>query len=119
MYLKLRWARFFTLAGWNWTLAPQQTMADFLVTIPCSHSECNGSHVIAVRVCEKSGEALERKHHDMYATNRAYTQPHPALFGDGPENTYWEMSHGAGGGTEKVGGWIPNAGKLWERAARE
>jgi hypothetical protein len=119
MYLKLRWARFFTLAGWNWTLAHQSTMADFIVTIPCSHSECNGSHVIAVRVCEKALESLTRKHSDLYA-GRMYDEPSPALFGDGPKNTYWQMVHGAGGGDESVSNWTStDANELWERAARE
>jgi hypothetical protein len=119
MWLKLKWARFFTLAGWNWTLASQYTGFDFFVTIPCGHSECNGSHEIAVRIYEKNHGALVRQHKDLYDTDRIYTSPHPALFGDGPLNTYWEMAHGAGGGSENVGQWLANADKLWERAGRE
>lgn len=119
MYLKLRWARFFTLTGWNWTLAPQHTMADFIVTIPCGHSECKGSHKVAVRVCESKLDVLVIRHRDLYDVERMYSEPNPALFGDGPRNTYWEMAHGAGGGVESVGQWLGNADELWERAARE
>lgn len=119
MYLKLRWARFFTLAGWNWKLAPQRTGADFIITIPCGHGECDGSHTIAVRICEKSADALERKHGELYA-GRMYDSPNPALFGDGPENTYWQMAHGAGGGSESIVDWTKtDANQLWKRAANE
>src|SRR5882724_12849305 len=104
-FLKLRWARFFTLAGWNWKLSPQQTGADFVVRFPCGHGECHGSHTLVVRICEKSGDALTRKHMEIYS-GRMYDRPSPALFGDGPQNTYWEMVHGAGGGSENVDNWI-------------
>ena len=119
MWLRLRWARLFTLAGWNWTLASQHTGFDFFVTIPCGNSECHGSHKIAVRVCERNLEALIAKHQDLYDAQRMYESPHPALFGDGPRNTHWQMAHGAGGGTESVSQWLGNADELWERAARE
>jgi hypothetical protein len=35
-----------------------------------------------------------------------YTEPHPALFGDGPENTFWQKAHGAGGGVEAIAQWV-------------
>jgi hypothetical protein len=118
MWLKLRWARFFTLAGWNWKLSPRPGF-DFQVTFPCNHSECHGSHTLIVRVVDKCYEALAHKHSETFAW--AYNEPNPALFGDGPENTYWEMCHGAGGGSEQVDEWMtsPRAdvNRLWERAA--
>lgn len=118
-YLKLRWARFFTLAGWDWNLAPKHQGFDFQVTFPCIHSECSGSHSLLVRISEKSHEALERKHNELYDLHYMWSDPHPALFGDGPPNTHWQMGHGAGGGCFTVAEWEPDAETLWERAAHE
>jgi len=118
MWLKLRWARFFTLAGLQWKLANRPGF-DFIVTIPCEHSECSGSHVLRVRISEKAHDALVRKHDELYDAERIYTEPHPALFGDGPDNTHWQMGHGAGGGTECLTRWVLEGDKLWERAAYE
>lgn len=134
MWLKLRWARFFTLAGWNWKLSPRPGF-DFQVTFPCDHSDCDGSHTLLVRVCDKHREALGRKHEETFSN--PYETPHPALFGDGPNNTYWEMVHGAGGGVESVSDWMVKdspweqgqagfrfkrdryVNSLWERAAHD
>ncbi len=118
MWLKLRWARFFTLAGLQWKLANRPGF-DFIITLPCEHSECGGSHVLRVRVCEKTCDALGRKHDELYDADQMYSVPHPALFGDGPENTYWQMGHGAGGGVECLSRWVLDADKLWERAVYE
>jgi hypothetical protein len=117
MWLKLRWARFFTLAGWKWKLSPRPGF-DFQVTFPCVHSECHGSHTLIVRVCDKTYHALAEKHQQTFSY--AYDDPHPALFGDGPANTYWEMAHGAGGGCETAENWTrTDAKNLWERAAHD
>jgi hypothetical protein len=115
MWLKLRWARFFTLAGWNWRLANRPGF-DFIVTFPCVHSECSGSHTLKVRISEKVHEALVRKHEELYDWD---AEQHPALFGDGPDNTHWQMMHGAGGGYETVSSWVAKANRVWERAAHE
>lgn len=116
MWLKLRWARFFTLAGWSWKLSPRPGF-DFQVTFPCGHSECNGSHTLIVRVCNRPRPVLQEKYK---AFAWPYEEPHPALFGDGPANTFWEMAHGAGGGCETAERWTEqDAGWLWERAARD
>ena len=61
---------------------------------------------------------LSRKHADLFDIDYIYSEPHPALFGDGPNNTYWQMAHGAGGGVETVANWIGDS-DLWERASRE
>jgi hypothetical protein len=117
MWLKLQWARFFTLAGWDWKLSPRPGF-DFQVTFPCGHSECYGSHTLIVRVCDKHYDVLKMKHAETFAY--AYFEPNPALFGDGPDNTFWEMSHGAGGGEETVHNWTgEDANQLWKRAARD
>jgi len=115
MLLKLRWARFFTLAGWNWRLSDRLGF-DFVVTFPCGHSEC-GSHELLIRVCEKTHEALVRRHNDLYDIKFMYTAM-PALFGDGPENTHWQMAHGAGGGYASLGDWH-GMQDLWEKSAHE
>lgn len=117
MWLKLRWARFFTLAGWRWRLSPRPGF-DFEVTFPCRHGECNGSHTLIVRVCDKNFDALERKYHATFSN--VYREPNPALFGDGPDQTYWEMVHGAGGGPESASRWTAeDANWLWEQAAHD
>src|SRR5947209_5537352 len=97
MYLKLRWARFFTLAGWNWKLSSTPGF-DFEVSFPCRNSDCEGSHSLLVRICEKTHENLVAKHNDLWDVHYMYSSPHPALFGDGPDNTHWQMTHGSGGG---------------------
>ena len=116
-FLQLRWARFFTLARWKWTLAPFGRSGDFYVTIPCGHSECNGSHTLNVRIYEKQREVLERLHGEMFSADAIYSEPHPALFGDGPRNTTWQMAHGAGGGLCRVDQWLGEAEELWELSA--
>jgi hypothetical protein len=119
MYLKLRWARFFTLAGWNWSLARQPGF-DFHVKFPCMHSECSGSHELLVRVSEKNHDALVKKHDDLFDIHYMYSSPHPALFGDGPASTHWQMAHGSGGGYETAERWTNgDAHDLWERAAHD
>jgi hypothetical protein len=117
-WLKLKWARFFTLAGWEWKLSSHPGF-DFKITFPCGHSECKGSHTLLVRVVERSREALAKSHAKRFSAEQMYTQPHPALFGDGPENTFWQMMHGAGGGIEDVARWVPDARRLWEQAAQD
>lgn len=39
-----------------------------------------------------------------------------AAFGNNPDVTYWEMSHGAGGGVYHVNEWVHNADDLWKQA---
>jgi len=119
MYLKLKWARFFTLAGWRWNLAASYSGFDFHVVRPCKHSECNGSHELKIRIMERRLDLLQKRHGELYSGEDMYASPHPALFGDGPKNTVWQMSHGAGGGLYRLDEWQNNAEELWERAARE
>jgi hypothetical protein len=116
--LKLRWARFFTLAGLNWNLSSTPGF-DLKVTIPCRNGDCNGSHTLMVRICRKTCEALVQEHGEFYDVDLMYNEPHPALFGDGPDNTCWQMAHGAGGGQYTVSYWVGNANELWEQAAND
>lgn len=39
-----------------------------------------------------------------------------AVFGANPLISRWEMSHGAGGGTESVGAWVDGAMERWRQA---
>ena len=117
MYLKLRWARFFTLAGWNWSLARQPGF-DFVVEWPGVDSD-EDSHSLLIRICEKTHEALVAKHDDLFDIHYMYRSPHPALFGDGPKNTHWQMVWGDGGGCYTVAGRMQNGEELWKRAAHD
>ena len=47
----------------------------------------------------------------------AYDVPSPAAFGVDPGVTYWEMAHGAGGGTYDVPSWVMDWKELWAQAA--
>jgi hypothetical protein len=116
VYLKLRWARFFILAGWHWTLSTTPGF-DFLVTLP--GLDDGEVHKLLVRISEKTHEALVCKHNDLFDPHFMYRNPHPALFGDGPENTHWQMTWGSGGGDYTVASRVGNARELWERAAHE
>ena len=115
MRLKLVWACFFTLAGWDWRLSSRPGF-DFDVKFPCNHSECHGYHRLLVRVVNKAGSVLAKKHYELFSVEAMYSEPHPALFGDGPENTYWEMVHGAGGGVESAERWVQDALSVWNCA---
>ncbi|MFZ0139427.1 MAG: hypothetical protein WAK89_20345 [Candidatus Sulfotelmatobacter sp.] len=118
MYLKLRWARFFTLAGWNWSLAKQPGF-DFLVEWPGVDSGDDSRHCLLIRVSEKTHEALIRKHDDLFDIHYMYSSPHPALFGDGPKNTHWQMPWGSGGGYYCIDSFGGGMQELWERAAHD
>jgi hypothetical protein len=118
MLLKLRWARFFTLAGWNWRLSRAPRFY-FVVEWPGIDSDDDTQHFLHIRVCEKTHEALTRKHTELYDIHYMYSSPHPALFGDGPKNTHWQMPWGCGGGEyclETFGGHMTY---LWERSGHE
>ena len=117
MHLKLLWARFFTLAGWNWKLSTIPGF-DFQVHFRCYHSECKDGHTLRVRVCDKPRYVLQEQYQSF---SYPYEEPNPALFGDGPANTYWEMVHGHGGGEGRVKScWTPqDADWLWERASHD
>ena len=118
MLLKLRWARFFTLAGWNWKLSTRPGF-DFLVEWPGMDSDDDSIHFLHVRICEKTHDALVAKHCDLWDVPYMYRNPHPALFGDGPENTHWQMAWGSGGGEYCLATFGPRMNDLWERSAHE
>jgi len=115
--LEARWAAFFDLSGWMWQYEPidlKSWTPDFYVKFNCGHSECTGYHDLYVEV--KPFRSIEEfKGHPAYELFYDYGRTFNykisavALFGAGPEFTYWEMSHGAGGGSEEVKNWVNNA----------
>jgi len=116
MRLKIRWARFFTLLGWNWQLSSNPSF-DFLVTYSCLRGDCS-EHKLLVRICEKTHEALVAKNESLYDIDSMYGEPHPALFGDGPANTHWQMACGNGGGYFFMNYW-GGMNEVWEQAAHD
>jgi hypothetical protein len=128
--LEATWAAFFDLAGWKWDVNPlplDNWAPDFRVTFPCRHSECGGSHSLLIAVLPIDDIRGFGSHPCLghiygpgtYADNMQVHIDAGAAFGSGPAVTRWEMSHGAGGGTETVYNWVPanaNADILWGQA---
>lgn len=125
--LEATWAAFFDLAGWKWQVnpAPVENWApDFRVSFPCGHSECGGSHSLLIAVLPvKSIEAftshpcLFYKYGSNLETQDPISEDAGAAFGLEPNVTYWEMSHGSGGGSENVHNWVEgDANVLWRKA---
>lgn len=123
--LEARWAAFFDLAGWDWEYEPIDLVGwspDFRLTIPCPHSECNGSHTLLVEV--KPYFSLEdfNGHPCMdYPFGGLGEDGIPAdssaCFGENPRVTQWVMAHGAGGGAYSVETWgSMDADDLWKQA---
>jgi hypothetical protein len=112
---KQRWERFFTVAGLDWKPTKHNGF-DYTVELPCSHSECSGSHVLGVQISisEAVGEEFDREYESFYPEAYLWEEPYPALFGAGPRNTRWQMGHGEAGGFFDLWGWVMNADKLWE-----
>ena len=74
------------------------------------NGECN--------VCADCALQLVRKHNDLYDIHFMYSEC-PALFGEGPQNTHWQMVHGDGGGYASLSYWGEGMTELWERVSRE
>lgn len=123
--LLAQWAAFFDLAGWEWDRgisALGNWKPDYRVSFPCGHSECSGSHTLLVSVLpvnsirDVSGHpALENSWGVQNAAGE-WLADAGALFGNTPQTSEWTMSHGAGGGTDRVDTWVHNANQLWIKA---
>jgi hypothetical protein len=122
--LEARWAAFFDLAGWSWEYEPIDLPGwspDFRCTFHCGHSECGGrgsTHTLLVEVKpyfsikEFDGHPCMR-----YPFGIGIPADASAAFGINPDTTYWEMTHGAGGGIESVENWVSgNVGEFWNKA---
>lgn len=128
--LEAHWACFFDLAEWKWEYEPIDLVdwtPTFRVEFPCGHSECPTSHVLLVDVQPYSDIASFAGHRCLdfaygecrMPTGKAESIPADAsaAFGINPDVTYWEMSHGAGGGVERIQEWIhADVNDLWNTA---
>ena len=130
--LEAQWAAFFDLAKWEWRVNPAPVgdwAPDFRVTFPCTHSECGGSHTLLVAVLPFAQRDDCKGHPSLrhfYGINQANREDYKglgvsidagAVFGSSPKASTWEMSHGAGAGTEDVPAWVDHAESLWSEAA--
>lgn len=116
------WAAFFDLAGWKWSrgvVPVGDWVPDYRVTFDCSHSECSGSHTILVSVVPVDDLDKVQGHPSLthFYGLPGHAADAGALFGNTPKATSWQMSHGAGGGSEDVSNWCSAAGSLWRQAA--
>jgi hypothetical protein len=121
-----RWAWFFTLLGWHWKYFPTkhgfQVQPTFRVEFPCGHSECDGSHTLDVFLrrgvlsVDRFGVSVYDLASPRKGADSPYYSPHPALYGDNPGVTVWEMCHGSGGGQYDIPTWVPDWHDLWTRA---
>jgi hypothetical protein len=106
------------LVGWTPT---------FRVEFPCGHTECSDTHVLLIDVQPFDCLAAFAGHRCLDFAYGASHKPNSeeetipadasAAFGINPDVTYWQMSHGAGGGEENIRNWTPtNAHQLWKQA---
>ena len=131
--LEARWAAFFDLAGWKWSANPAPVgdwAPEFRVEFPCDHSECSGRHVLLVAVLPVDDVTAFRRHpaltHAYNISREALTEHDDselhadvdagAGFGNSPELSVWEFSHGAGGGVFDVTFFARDPYTLWEKA---
>lgn len=138
--LEARWACFFDLAHWKWEYEPidlEGWTPDFRVEFPCSHSECRtwingkemnyGSHTLLIEVKPYYSIKEFENHPCMLYGYGGLSKEEggagripadaSAAFGINPEVTYWEMIHGAGGGSETIHRWVfDDVNKLWKAA---
>lgn len=103
--LEARWAAFFDLIGWKWEYEPIDLdgwTPDFRVEFPCYHSECNGTHALLIEV-KPYFSIDDFKNHPCtkHFWGRDIPADSSAAFGCNPSVVYWEMVHGAGGGSEE------------------
>jgi len=124
--LEAQWAAFFDLAGWSFWVNPVAVgnwQADFKVSFPCSHSECGGSHALFATVLDT--ESLDtfhdhpcgRHHYGVRSATGEWLADGGAALGRSPSVTAWQISHGAGGGSEEMTFRVPNTAQLWKEAA--
>lgn len=107
--LEARWAAIFDLVEWTWQYEPIDLPGwtpDFFVKFSCGHSECPGYHTLLIEV--KPYLSIDEFHNHpcmSYSYGHGIPAHASAAFGLTPWVTYWEMSHGAGGGVESFLDW--------------
>jgi hypothetical protein len=130
--LEARWAAFLDLVGWEWVYEPvevQGWLPDFMVKIPCGHSECRGYHVLLAEVKpyysirQFDGHPCTNYYwgggmfDDGGEVGKVLPFDSSACFGIDPNVSYWEMVHGAGGGVEDLSQWVKgDINLLWREA---
>ncbi len=132
--LEARYAALFDLAGWEWEYEPLDLrgwIPDFLVRIPCGHSECGPHHTLLCEVkpyltlAEFEGHKCKLYPYGGWDDTDQIPADASAAFGYHPRVSWWEMSHGAGGGAERIGNWVYHNGRsvtdeeldsIWARA---
>lgn len=124
--LEARWAAFFDLIGWKHEYEPidlQGWSPDFRVEFDCGHSECPKTHVLLVevkpyfRIEQFAGHPCLNYDYGIDAEGFEIPAHASAAFGANPEVTYWQMSHGSGGGVTSLIDWIPRGySELWRKA---
>jgi hypothetical protein len=119
--LEARWAAFFDLAGWRWEYEPIDLdgwSPDFLVTIPCGHSDCQPVHRLYAEVKPYTDIEEFRDHvaASMMTALAVIYDPTPALLGASPVTSEFELVHGDGGAIYSVMGWVHNWDALWKEA---
>ena len=129
--LEARWAAFFDLAKLKWQYEPYDLNGwtpDFLLTITCSHSECFGKHDLLIEVKPFSSIAQFKGHPCMdypYGQNDScgnlknsiQIPAHAsAAFGNDVNTTFFEMAHGAGGGSFDITYFVNDSEELWVKA---
>lgn len=114
--LEARWAAYFDLLRLNWEYEPLDINGwspDFLLDIPCSHSECNGKHRLLVEVKPylnidefKCHPCMDYPYGHKYVNGLISDIRIPAdasaAFGNNPFITEWQCTHGHGGGYETL-----------------
>lgn len=124
--LEARWAAYFDLVGWSWWVNPVEVQGwkpDFKVSIPCDHSECDGSHTLLVAVLPVLSVDDFGQHpcttlrYEVLDDRGEWLADAGAAFGMKPWISQWEMSHGAGGGLFDAAEFgVDEPGVLWEKA---
>lgn len=130
--LEARWAAFFDIVKWKWEYEPIDLVGwspDFRVEFPCGHSGCNGSHTLLVEVKPyfdindfKGHPCLDYPFGSKWIGDDSdgcekIPADASAAFGANPRTTYWEMTHGHGGGCESVPCWfLGDIDSTWDMA---
>jgi hypothetical protein len=126
--LEARWAAFFDLAGWRYWTNPVPIgdwQPDFKVEFGCGHSECGPTHTLLVAVLPAKTLAAFEDHpckthfYRVEDANGRWLADGGAALGEGPDVSYWQISHGSGGGVEDMYFRVNNARQLWDEAAKK
>lgn len=109
------WAKFLSLLGWRWRPA-QVPGYTFHVTAPCP---CKRSHELIVRLYPGRGaQPVEAFEATFEVGGESLNEPHPAIFGSNPENTYFLLDHSHYDlDIRSLVGFLPTDWKeVWQRA---